>query len=240
MTDNGEAMKEILVIDDDKELCDLLVEFLQPEGFGVETVNEPYKGLQRALSGDHCLLVLDVMLPGMTGFELLRKLRVSSQIPVMMLTARGEDIDRIVGLEMGADDYLPKPFNPRELVARIQAIHRRSHTGEQKTDNAQCQIQCDDIVIDPGSRSVKQRNRNIKVTAAEFSLLHELLKHAGQVMTREELTQKVLNRELEIFDRSIDVHVSSLRKKLGHTIENRERIKTIRSVGYLYTQVGQE
>ncbi len=233
-------MKEILVVDDDKELCELLVEFLQPEGFSVETVNEPFEGLQRALSGDHCLLVLDVMLPGMTGFELLRKLRVSSQIPVMMLTARGEDIDRIVGLEMGADDYLPKPFNPRELVARIQAIHRRSHPTEQKQNSAQGRIECDDIVLDPRSRSVKQNNSIVKVTAAEFSLLHELLQHAGQVMTREELTQKVLNRELEIFDRSIDVHVSSLRKKLGHTIENRERIKTIRSVGYLYTQIGQE
>ena len=233
-------MKNILVIDDDRELCELLVEFLEPEGFSVETVNRPHDGLQRALSGDHCLVVLDVMLPGMTGFELLRHLRISSQVPVMMLTARGEDVDRIVGLEMGADDYLPKPFNPRELVARIQAIQRRIQPKEQHTTDSPLRIEIDDIILDIGARNVKQNNKNIKLTAAEFSLLHELFKKAGQVMTREELTEKVLNRPLEIFDRSIDVHVSSLRKKLGHTVEKRERIKTIRSIGYLYTQGNQE
>lgn len=233
-------MKQILVIDDDKELCELLVEFLQPEGFSVETVNEPHGGLRRALSGEHCLVVLDVMLPGMTGFELLRNLRISSQVPVLMLTARGEDIDRIIGLEMGADDYLPKPFNPRELVARIQAIWRRVQPGEKLLPEGQPRIELDDIIIDFGSRNVKQNGDSVKLTAVEFSLLYELLKKAGQVMTREELTKKVLNRKLEIFDRSIDVHVSSLRKKLGHTIDNRERIKTIRSTGYLYTQAHQE
>lgn len=232
-------MKQILVIDDDKELCELLIEFLQPEGFDVETVTDPHDGLQRALSGEHGLVILDVMLPGMTGFELLRSLRISSQVPVLMLTARGEDVDRIVGLEMGADDYLPKPFNPRELVARIQAIWRRAQPEKQQPDNL-LRFEADDIVLDLGARSVKQNNHIVQLTAAEFSLLHELLKHVGQVMTREELTQKVLNRELEIFDRSIDVHVSSLRKKLGHTIGNRERIKTIRSVGYLYTDAHQD
>lgn len=228
-------MKQILVIDDDRELCELLVEFLEPEGFSVETVHEPYQGLRRALSGQHGLLVLDVMLPAMTGFELLRNLRISSQVPVLMLTARGEDVDRIVGLEMGADDYLAKPFNPRELVARIQAIWRRSQPEELQPLDNRTQLELDDILLDTGSRIVQQNNDTIKLTAAEFSLLYELLKNAGQVMTREELTQKVLSRTLEIFDRSIDVHVSSLRKKLGHTIGNRERIKTIRSVGYLYT-----
>ncbi len=232
-------MKRILIIDDDQELCDLLAEFLQPEGFDVETVNEPHDGLQRALSGEHCLLILDVMLPGMTGFELLRTLRKSSQIPVLMLTARGEDIDRIIGLEMGADDYLPKPFNPRELVARLQAIWRRSQPLKQQVDSRP-RFELDDIILDLGARIVRQNKTTIKVTAVEFSLLYELLKKAGQVMTREELTKKVLQRELEDFDRSIDVHVSSLRKKLGHTIGNRERIKTIRSVGYLYTQAQQE
>ncbi len=233
-------MKQILVIDDDKELCELLSEFLQPEGFVVETVNEPHSGLQRALSGEHCLVVLDVMLPGMTGFELLRNLRISSQVPVLMLTARGEDIDRIIGLEMGADDYLPKPFNPRELVARIHAIGRRSRPVEKQQSESLSRLELDDIVLDLGSRTVKQKSNTIKITAVEFSLLYELLKKAGQVMTRDELTNKVLNRELEFFDRSIDVHVSSLRKKLGHYIDNRERIKTIRSVGYLYTRAHQE
>lgn len=230
------GMEQILVIDDDKELCELLVDFISPEGFVVETVHESHVGLQRALSGEHCLVILDVMLPGMTGFELLRTLRGSSQIPVLMLTARGEDIDRILGLEMGADDYLPKPFNPRELTARIHAIQRRAFSGGRQHSAEPSRIELDDIILDSGSRSVKQNGQSVKVTAVEFSLLYELLKNAGRVMTREELTQKVLNRNLEVFDRSIDVHVSSLRKKLGHSIDDRERIETIRSVGYLYTQ----
>lgn len=233
-------MKQILVIDDDKELCELLSEFLGPEGFIVETVHEPHRGLLRALSGEHQLVVLDVMLPGMTGFELLRSLRKSSRVPVLMLTARGEDIDRIIGLEMGADDYLPKPFNPRELVARIHAIGRRAGTVDQSSDSSLSRIELDDIVIDQASRTVKQGRTDIKVTAVEFALLYELLNKAGRVMSREELTKKVLGRELEIFDRSIDVHVSSLRKKLGHKIAERERIKTIRSVGYLYTLAQEE
>jgi two-component system response regulator CpxR len=233
-------MKEILVIDDDRELCELLCEFLQPEGFVVETVHEPHRGLQLALSGKYCLIVLDVMLPGMTGFELLRTLRISSQVPVLMLTARGEDIDRIIGLEMGADDYLPKPFNPRELAARIHAIGRRSRPGAEQQSESPLPLEVDDIVLDPGTRTVTQQGRSVKVTAVEFSLLHELLKNAGRVMTREELTRTVLNRESQFFDRSIDVHVSSLRKKLGHDIGCRERIKTIRSVGYLYTQTSRE
>lgn len=236
----GNDMKQILVIDDDKELCELLIEFLQPEGFDVETVTNPHDGLQRALSREHGLVVLDVMLPGMTGFELLRSLRISSQVPVLMLTARGEDVDRIVGLEMGADDYLPKPFNPRELVARIQAIWRRTQPEKKQQPENLLRFEADDIVLDSGARSVRQNNHAVQLTAAEFSLLYELLKHIGQVMTREELTQKVLSRKLEIFDRSIDVHISSLRKKLGHTIGNRERIKTIRSVGYLYSDVHQD
>ncbi len=233
-------MKQILVIDDDKELCELLSEFLGPEGFIVETVHEPHRGLLRALSGEHWLVVLDVMLPGMTGFELLRSLRKTSRVPVLMLTARGEDIDRIIGLEMGADDYLPKPFNPRELVARIHAIGRRAGTVDKSSDSSLSRIELDDIVIDLASRTVKQGGTDIKVTAVEFALLYELLNKAGRVMSREELTKKVLGRELEIFDRSIDVHVSSLRKKLGHKIAERERIKTIRSVGYLYTLAQEE
>ena len=232
-------MKHILVIDDDRELCELLCEFLQPEGFAVETANDPYSGLEAALSGKHILVILDVMLPGMTGFELLRSLRTRSQVPVLMLTARGEDVDRIIGLEIGADDYLPKPFNPRELVARIHAIGRRSRP-EQMTEIAADPLAVDDLVLEPGTRILLQQGKSVKLTAVEFSLLHELLKNAGTVMRREELTRSALNRELEFFDRSIDVHVSSLRKKLGHEIDGRERIKTIRSVGYLYTRPSQE
>ena len=228
-------MKQVLVIDDDRELCELLSDFLEPEGFAVESVHDPHSGLQRALSEEHSLVVLDVMLPGMTGFELLRSLRLSSQVPVLMLTARGDDIDRIIGLEMGADDYLPKPFNPRELAARIHAICRRVQSVEKTEETSPPRIQIDDITLDVSTRTVQQNNQDVRLTAVEFSLLYELMKHAGKVMERNELTRKVLGRELEIFDRSIDVHVSSLRKKLGHRINDRERIKTVRSVGYLYT-----
>lgn len=235
-----DKMQSILVIDDDKELCQLLDEYLHPEGFAVEAVYEPETGLKRAKSLDHTLVILDVMLPGMTGFELLQELRKTSKIPVLMLTARGEDIDRILGLEMGADDYLAKPFNPRELLARIHAICRRisSETG-QRTEQQE-PVELDDITINLKSRVVRQNNRNVEITAVEFDLLYELLIHAGQVKTREELTRKVLNRKLESFDRSIDVHISSLRKKFGNRIDSRERIKTIRSIGYIYTLDGRE
>lgn len=231
-------MPQILVIDDDIELCELLVEFLRPEGFDVEVVHEPQVGLQRALLNQHDLLILDVMLPGMNGFELLSHLRMGSQIPVLMLTARGEDLDRIRGLEMGADDYLPKPFNPRELVARIEAIGRRSGQS-QRMDYPRC-LKVDDLEVDFGARIILQRKKPVKVTAVEFSLLAELLRHAGRVMTRDELMLKVLRRGLETYDRSIDVHVSSLRRKLGHQINGRERIKSIRGVGYTYTEQREE
>jgi len=230
------TMSRILVIDDDIELCELLSDYLSPEGFTVKAVYQAREGLNEALTGDHDLVVLDVMLPGMSGLEVLRHIRAASAIPVLMLTARGEDIDRIVGLEMGADDYLPKPFNPRELLARIKAIQRRSEIrkrDEEQRGRAE-QVIVGDISLDPGTRSVVQDGNNIELTTVEFSLLHELLKMAGQVVSREELAENVLARKLSAFDRSIDVHVSSLRKKLGHEYSGRERIKTIRGVGYLY------
>jgi len=228
-------MKHILVIDDDRELCELLSVFLSSEGFVVETVYFPGTGLQRALSGQHWLVILDVMLPGMTGFELLRKLRLSSQVPVLMLTARGEDTDRITGLELGADDYLPKPFNPRELAARIKAIGRRSQPTAISQPKGSVELEIDDVIVRATSRTVLQNKTEIQLTAVEFALLYELMENGGKVMKRDGLTQKVLSRKLETFDRSIDVHVSSLRKKLGHEINGRECIKTVRSVGYLYT-----
>lgn len=230
-------MSRILVIDDDTELCELLTEYLQPEGFVVLIAHEAQEGLRLALSGEQDLVILDVMLPGMSGFDILRHIRVRSTVPVLMLTARGEDVDRIVGLEMGADDYLSKPFNPRELLARIRAIQRRSEShglkgGWPVREN---RLVVGDICLDPGARSIVQNGRGIELTTVEFSLLHELLKMAGQVVSREELAQRVLDRKLSTFDRSIDVHVSSLRKKLGHELNHHERIKTIRGVGYLYT-----
>jgi len=174
------------------------------------------------------------MLPGYNGIDLLRQIRQSSAVPVLMLTARGDEVDRIVGLEMGADDYLPKPFNPRELVARIRAIQRRGESGFSTRRTAPGKLTADDILIDLGTRTVFRNNAEIPLTAMEFSLLHALIKQIGAVVKRDDLAQEVLGRKLEMFDRSIDVHISSLRKKLGHNVNGIERIKTVRSVGYMY------
>ncbi len=235
-------MNRILVIDDDKELCELLADYLGPEGFDVEAAHNSETGIDRAISGEHDFIVLDVMLPGVSGFEVLRTLRKTSDIPVLMLTARGEDVDRIVGLEMGADDYLPKPFNPRELVARIRAIQRRGDT--QKTEkegpSPSKYLTVKDISLDIGTRSVRKAGRSIELTAVEFDLLQMLLRSAGRVVSRKDLVFKVLGRGLDPFDRSIDVHVSSLRKKLGHKVKGIERIKTIRGIGYVYTLTEKE
>ncbi|MEJ2695798.1 MAG: response regulator transcription factor [Candidatus Sulfobium sp.] len=223
----------ILVIDDDRELCELLFEYLGMEGFEVETVSEAGRGIERSLAGEHGLVVLDVMLPGMSGFEVLRHIREKSRSPVLMLTARGDDVDRIVGLEMGADDYLPKPFNPRELVARIRAIQRRM-VPDSEQDEGLAPLVEGDVELDPASRTVKRSGRELELTAVEFSLLEELLRMVGKVVTRRDLSRKILGRDLSPYDRSIDVHVSSLRRKLGHGSGGTDRIKTVRSVGYLY------
>ena len=221
----------ILVVDDDVELCSLVSEYLRPEGFQVEAVHEGKAGLGRALSGDHSLVVLDVMLPGMNGFDVLRKIRDSSRVPVLLLTARGEDVDRIVGLEIGADDYLPKPFNPRELVARIRAILRRAQgKGEVPVPDV---IRVGDVELDPATRTVLHRGKPVELTSVEFSLLQVLLREAGRVVTREALVDEVLGRKFSPFDRSIDMHVSKVRKKLGDS-DAEDHIKTIRGAGYIF------
>lgn len=230
-------MERILVLDDDAEMCDLIVEYLAPDGFVVETFNHPESGLTRALSGEYSLLVLDVMMPGINGFEVLRRLRATSRLPVLMLTARGSDVDRIVGLELGADDYLPKPFNPRELVARIRAILRRV-TPISETAPASL-LTVGDLELDCQARAVRCRGEKIAVTSAEFDLLVVLLKSAGTVVSREELSQAVLGREFNPLDRSIDTHVSNLRRKFGLEINGDERIKSVRGVGYIYAKSSQ-
>ncbi len=234
-------MNRILIIDDDIELCELLVDYLKPEGFEVDAVHDSQQGIDGALSGEHSLVVLDVMLPGLSGFEVLGRIRTVSKIPILMLTARGEDVDRIVGLEMGADDYLPKPFNPRELVARLRAIHRRTMGSEKDQDRQPADeiLTVGDLVLETRTRVIRKLGKEIAVTAVEFTLLQELLRMAGRVVAREELAKKVLGRKLAMFDRSIDVHVASLRKKLGHKINGLERIRTVRSVGYMYSRVNQ-
>jgi two-component system, OmpR family, response regulator CpxR len=225
----------ILVIDDDVELCTLVGEYLQPEGFEVESVYDGNRGLDRALSGDHLLVVLDVMLPGMNGFDVLRNIRNTSRIPVLLLTARGQDVDRIVGLEIGADDYLPKPFNPRELVARIRAILRRSQ-GSEKSPAAQIPevLEVGDVALDPATRTVLRHGQPLDLTSVEFNLLYVLLREAGRVVTREHLVQEVLSRKFSPFDRSIDMHVSKVRKKLGDSDTGPDHIKTVRGVGYIF------
>jgi len=220
----------ILVIDDDVELCSLVSEYLAPEGFQIESASDGTRGLERALNGEFLLVVLDVMLPGLNGFEVLRRLRDKSKIPVLLLTARGEDVDRIVGLEIGADDYLPKPFNPRELLARIRAILRRS----KETALRDNKLEVGDVELDPGTRTVHSAGKKIELTAVEFNLLEQLLRSAGRIVEREQLAEKVLGRKLSALDRSLDVHVSNLRKKLGARSDGEERIKTIRGVGYIY------
>jgi two-component system response regulator CpxR len=229
-------MNRVIVIDDDIELCELLTEYLEPEGFDVETINDGNMGIERALSGNYELVVLDVMLPGINGFDILRRIRASSNMPVLMLTARGDDVDRIVGLEMGADDYLPKPFNPRELVARIRAILRRSKQEIGKVTTAASEmLAVGDIELDTGTWIVRKTGKPVELTAVEFNLLEALLRAAGRVVMRDELAKIVLGRNLSPYDRSIDVHVSNLRKKLGHKFEGNERIKTVRGAGYIYS-----
>jgi len=230
------SVDRILVIDDYVELCSLVGEYLEPEGFSIEAVHDGNRGLERALSGEHLLVVLDVMLPGMNGFDVLRRIRNSSPVPVLLLTARGEDVDRIVGLEIGADDYLPKPFNPRELVARIRAILRRTQAGD-KTEGAEQIpdiVQVGDIELDPATRIVRQSGKPVELTSVEFNLLHALLREAGHVVTREHLVDTVLSRKFSPFDRSIDMHVSKIRKKLGDSDFGSDYIKTVRGVGYIF------
>jgi two-component system, OmpR family, response regulator CpxR len=226
-------MEEILIIDDDVALCELVIEYLEPLGFHVEAVHRGDTGAALALDGRHSIVVLDVMLPGLNGLDVLRQIRTVSKIPVLMLTARGDDVDRIVGLEIGADDYLPKPFNPRELAARIRAILRRT-SGTQSQETARLAV--GDLEMETGTRVVRRMGAVVDLTAVEFDVLEKLLRAGGKILTREELCKQVLGRSSSPFDRSIDMHISNLRKKLGHRVGGSERIQTVRGVGYIYAQ----
>lgn len=229
-------MERILIIDDDVALCELVTEYLEPLGFEIEAIHRGDEGAKRALEGKHSIVVLDVMLPGLNGFEVLRRIRAESALPVLMLTARGDDVDRIVGLEIGADDYLPKPFNPRELVARIRAILRRTSADAGGVPTKPLRV--GDVELNVGTRMVRCAGKLVELTAVEFDLLEKLLRAAGRVIRREELSKEVLGRSPSPFDRSIDMHISNLRKKLGSHAGATERIKTVRGVGYIYAEVG--
>ena len=227
--------ESILVIDDDVEFCKLVTRFLTQEGFAIESVNAGSPGAEQALSGNHALVVLDVMMPGVNGFEVLRRIRAQSHIPVLMLTAKGDALDRVLGLEMGADDYLPKPFNPQELAARIRAILRRA-----KPDTPPgAPITVGDVEVDSRARVVRRQGEIVNLTTVEFDLLEVLLRAAGQVVGRDKLTRDVLGREFSPFDRSIDTHVCNLRKKIGLLPDGTERIKGVRGIGYLYAVVSE-
>lgn len=222
-------MERILLIDDDIQLCKLLAERLATERYTVEMVHDGSRGLERALSVQHDIVVLDLMLPGMSGLDVLRRLRAVSPVPVLILTARGEDANRILGLEMGADDYVPKPFNPRELIARIRAILRRTS----RAGDCAGPVAIGDLRIDPAVREVWLEGSPLNLTSAEFALLEAFMREPGRVLSREQLTESVLGRKLGPFDRVIDVHVSNLRRKLGIP-QDGQRIKAIRGSGYLF------
>ncbi|WP_263356049.1 response regulator transcription factor [Acidicapsa ligni] len=227
-------MEPVLLIDDDIELCSMLQDYLMRHGFEITTEHNGELGLHRALTGNYSIVLLDVMLPGLDGFEVLRRLRSSSQVSVLLLTARGEDIDRIVGLEIGADDYLPKPFNPRELLARIRAILRRSAANRQSDEKRSVikHLSVAGIELDAGARTVVCNQVELDLTNVEFALLGALMESPGQILTREHLTEIVLDRRFNPFDRSLDMHVSRLRRKLDDAANLGDQIKTIRSVGY--------
>jgi two-component system, OmpR family, response regulator CpxR len=232
---NGEwPATRVLVVDDDVELCELVDQYLRSQGFEIDAVHDGTAGVESALAGDYSLVILDVMLPGVRGFEALRQIRAKSAIPVIMLTAHGDDVDRIVGLEIGADDYLPKPFNPRELAARIHAVLRRTAAGTAKDSATRGSILLDDIRLDTRARTARHKTRDVELTSVEFELLALFFKSPGQVLPREELVKNALGRDLDPSDRSLDVHISKLRKKLGPCEDGTERIRAIRNVGYVY------
>ncbi|MFC3907700.1 two-component system response regulator CpxR [Legionella dresdenensis] len=220
----------ILLVDDDTELTDLLMQYLEPEGFNVVCAHDGETAVKKALNQTFDAVILDVMLPRLNGFEVLKAIREHLDTPVLMLTARGDDIDRIVGLEIGADDYLPKPCNPRELVARLRAILRRT----QKMPIQRPVIEHQEIVVDCSKRAATQHGEPLELTNAEFNILEMLIKSPGQAFSKEELTEYALGRKYTAYDRSIDVHISNLRNKLGNNNQGDPLVKTVRGFGYMF------
>jgi two-component system response regulator CpxR len=230
----------VLMIDDDVKLCRLVKEYLEMMGFLVESAHTGTEGLEKASRGDYQAVILDVMLPGMDGFEVLKQIRRISSVPVLMLTALGDESDRIVGLEIGADDYLPKTFSTRELLARLRAVTRRSALTAMMAKNEPEEIVVNDIHINPAARIAKQHDQILNLTALEFDLLLCLARAAGSVLDRDKLLNEIAGRDYDVFDRSIDVHISSLRRKLGDDPKNPRYIKTVRSVGYMLVEQAEE
>lgn len=235
--------RRVLIIDDDRELCELVADYLTPFGYEIIAEHNGPAGAERALNEEFHAVILDVMLPGMDGFEVLKRIRAGSPVPVLMLTSRGEVTDRVVGLELGADDYLPKTFAPRELLARIRAVTRRnskteiSGAGEKETDT---EIVIGPLRVNPATHVAILEDTPLKLTALEFDILVALARARGRVKTRENLIETLADRLYDGLDRSIDVHIWSLRKKLGDDPKNPRFIRTIRAVGYMLIQPGSE
>lgn len=227
----------ILVIDDDKKLCRLIADYLTPMGYDVSVVHSGPEGVERAIAEIWSAVILDVMLPGMDGFEVLKQIRKSSNVPVLMLTSRGDEADRIVGLEIGADDYLPKTFSTRELLARLRAVTRRA-TVTRKPGQAEreAEIVIGKLRVDPNTRTAIFEDEPMVLTPVEYDILASLVRSRGRVKSREQLIEECRDRNYDVFDRSIDVHISSLRKKLGDDAKEPRYIKTVRSAGYLFVR----
>jgi two-component system response regulator CpxR len=227
---------KILIVDDDKKLCRLVADYLEPMGYQVEASHNGAQGLERVLKGDFHAVILDVMMPQMDGFEVLKRMRRESDIPVLMLTARGEETDRIVGLEMGADDYLPKTFSSRELLARLRAVTRRYSKSEPPAASAgeNNRLAFGDLQVDLSARAVRLGAETLNLTPIEYDLLISLAKSSGRVLSRDQLLDAVAGRSYDVFDRSVDVHISSLRRKLGEDPRNPRFIQTVRTAGYMF------
>ncbi len=232
---------QILIVDDDKKLCRLVMDYLSPMGYEVAAAHDGIKGLEMLLNGDFQAVILDVMMPKMDGFEMLKQLRKQSEIPVLMLTARAEETDRIVGLEMGADDYLPKTFSSRELLARLRAVTRRyrpSLNSTTKTRNQDNRLKMGDLEIHLDARTAYLSGKPLPLTPLEYDLLITLAKSPARVLSRDQLLDAVAGRNYDVFDRSVDVHISSLRRKLGEGPRNPRFIQTVRTVGYMFNDPG--
>ena len=228
---------QILIIDDDIKLCRLVREYLAPFSFEVNAVHTGPDGVAAVSSRDFEAVILDVMLPGIDGFEVLRQIRGVSDVPVLMLTALGDEADRIVGLEIGADDYLPKTFSTRELLARLRAVTRRARITVRESESGD-EISAGDINLKLSTRSATCAGITLDLTALEFDLLHCLVRSSGRALNRDQILDQVAGREYDVFDRSIDVHISSLRRKLGDDFKNPRYIRTMRSVGYMFVAHG--
>ena len=223
----------LLVIDDDRKLCRLITDYLDPLGYDVSAVHTGPEGVERATAEPWQAIILDLMLPGLDGFEVLKQIRRTSDVPVLMLTARGDEADRIVGLEIGADDYLPKTFSSRELLARLRAVTRRTARAPSSTKDSEAEIVIASLRIQPAARTAALGDQPLVLTPVEFELLLSLARAKGRVKTRDHLLEEIRDRDYEVFDRSIDVHISALRKKLGDDPKTPRFIRTVRAVGYL-------